>query len=59
MERQIIFGIETRRRGEDIEQQTVKGWKVTTDPLLLKTVKEIEFTEMVNRNPVLYKKVIS
>ena len=55
MERQQINGIETRRRGEKIEQLTEKGWKeVKPDFLLANKIKEIELTELYSRWPVLY-----
>ena len=55
MERQQINGIETRRRGEKIEQLTEKGWKeVKPDFILSNTIKDIEQAELYFRWPVLY-----
>ena len=55
MERQQINGIETRRRGEKIEQLTEKGWKeVKHDFILSNTIRDIEMDETMARWPVLY-----
>lgn len=55
MEKQKINGIKTRRKGENIEIETNKGWKITTDPIVLDQVKNIELIECMNKNPMVYK----
>lgn len=55
MEKTEINGKMTRRHGSVIEQQDSRGlWKPTTDKNVLERVKEIELSEMISRNPVLY-----